>query len=302
MKGASLLLATAAAASARSLEPDIPAPSAPLPTLFKRGQFSEPCAEVSASWAAQKAQATGAASSTKSAIFVPADVAYNCLQSVPVDKDGDLQQIKELKAFLEFQSTFSWLKTHGVEELHDSLDILGELDDMADKLENGEYTNDYDFQLGLKQLLYSAGDFHLRWKSDVLEPLIFYRMAGTLTSISEDGLSLPEIYLSADVVLGAKLNYTPSAIKTINGKDVNEYLYEISRQGPYHDPDARYNLGLTNKPRLSMGTNDGGAPFSQGGAYDGPNTDLELKNGTKRSVKNVAAIQSYIDFTDVSLI
>ena len=33
--------------------------AAPLPTLFARGTFSEPCEEVSASWSAQSAQETG---------------------------------------------------------------------------------------------------------------------------------------------------------------------------------------------------------------------------------------------------
>jgi hypothetical protein len=53
-----------AAAHARFNAPNLPrvavGEAAPLPTLFSRQQFAEPCEEVSASWAALAAEATGA--------------------------------------------------------------------------------------------------------------------------------------------------------------------------------------------------------------------------------------------------
>ncbi|KAI2610762.1 uncharacterized protein GGS25DRAFT_163198 [Hypoxylon fragiforme] len=68
--------------------------------------LGEPCAEVSASWAAQA-----------TAIFtrdhraqVPAQLAFDCLISVPVDVEGNLKEIEELRHFLQFQSTLSYLK------------------------------------------------------------------------------------------------------------------------------------------------------------------------------------------------
>ena len=78
----------------------------PLPTLSKRKAFA-PCAEVSELWAAQVAQLSKPGA-PQLGIRVPAQRAYECLMSVPVDVEGDLQEIEELKAFLQYQSTLAW--------------------------------------------------------------------------------------------------------------------------------------------------------------------------------------------------
>lgn len=57
-----------------------------------------PCAQVSSAW---KASVDGA---------VDAELAYECLKSVPVDKDGDEAQIYGLSTFINFQSTLAYLK------------------------------------------------------------------------------------------------------------------------------------------------------------------------------------------------
>lgn len=300
MKGISLLLTTAVAVNAQAYVPKRAAPvenPAPFPTLFRRQQFQEPCEEVSASWSVQKAKATGAAAESLDSYLVPAQVAYECLQSVPVDVQGDIQQIKELKEFLQFQSTLSWLKQDQVGQI-EPLDLMARLDEMAEQLRAGGYQSEYNFQNDIKVLFDRSGDFHLRWNADILEPMYFGRAGGSLTLLSKDGLSLPEIYLVSDIAVLKFGNYTASPLKTINGQDAVQYLYNISDQATYHDPDARFNRLFLNKARYSFGLQEIG-PFAQAGLYDGPTTELTFANGTKLTLQNIAHIPLTVDFTNV---
>lgn len=122
----------------------------PLPSVSKRNTY-EPCAEVSELWAAQVAQLSkpGAAPAQ---IRVPAKRAYDCLLSVPVDSAGDLKEIDELKAYLQYQSTLTWLKA-GVKGQIEPLDIMSNLDIIADGIKKKSYKSDYDVQLSIRQLL-----------------------------------------------------------------------------------------------------------------------------------------------------
>jgi hypothetical protein len=211
MHSLSLLLAAAATAHASYLLPepvatrDIP----PLPTLFKREAFSEPCQEVAESWSAAKPLQTGA-------IYVPAKVAYDCLQTVPVDKEGDLKQIAELKLMLQFQSDLNYLKdgikTHNAEPL----DLLAELDEIAQSVQNETMKGEYEVQQSIRLLLLKAGDFHLFWTADIQTPLPFLRANGMLLAYSTDGVALPEVYYGLDPGRAKRFNFTPSPIETIS--------------------------------------------------------------------------------------
>jgi hypothetical protein len=85
-------------------------------------------------------------------IRVPAEIAYECLKSVPVDVQGDVQEITELKSYLEYQSTLAWLKK-GVEGIRDPLDIMGGLDKIAADVKKNTYESDYDVQVDIRLLL-----------------------------------------------------------------------------------------------------------------------------------------------------
>lgn len=80
---ATVLLSTAAASSS---------------TVNIGSRAAPPCAQVSA---ALKASTEG---------IIDAELAYECLKSVPVDKDGDEAQVYGLSTFVNFQSTLAYLK------------------------------------------------------------------------------------------------------------------------------------------------------------------------------------------------
>ncbi len=116
----------------------------PIPAFIKREQSVEACAKVADLWTQQNQNASAKAR-------VPAELAYQCLQSVPVDVDGDVQEIEELKEFLEYQTTLAWLKA-GVDGQIKPLDLMGSLDSIAWKVKAGRYENDYDVQFDIRAL------------------------------------------------------------------------------------------------------------------------------------------------------
>lgn len=122
----------------------------PLPTVSKRNTY-EPCAEVAELWLAQNEELSkpGAASAR---IRVPAQRAYDCLMTVPVDVEGDIQEINELMSYLEYQSTLAWLKS-GVKDQVEPLDIMDHLDSIVQMLKADYYTSDYEVQLTIRRLL-----------------------------------------------------------------------------------------------------------------------------------------------------
>ncbi|ORY10260.1 hypothetical protein BCR34DRAFT_602239 [Clohesyomyces aquaticus] len=285
-----------ATVSASVLIPNVPRvlreEHAPAPTLFKRQDFQEPCAEVSASWAALAPEATGN-------IFIPAQIAYDCVRSVPVDKEGDLKQIEEILNFVEFQSNLNYVK-EGIKPHNEyPIDVRASLNDIATGIKNGSYKSDYDVQLDIHTLFNSVGDNHFNWQSDINFVLRFVRSAGGLVSLSKDYTDLPEVYLNRDLTQASVSNFTPSALKSINGQDATNYLHKLAYQANFHDPDARYNRLFPNQALQSVGPAfDDDGPFVTGD-YDGPNTTFVFANGTTRTYRNVALIAGTANFTDV---
>lgn len=99
--------------------------------------------------------------------------------SVPVDIEGDVKMIQELKNFLEYQSTLAWLKS-GVEGQIKPLDIFAELDTISKNVKAKAYKSDWQVQMDIRNLLSSKFSSHIRGLSEVpvlidhaQEPVIF---------------------------------------------------------------------------------------------------------------------------------
>lgn len=64
---------------------------------------TQPCAAVSS------LQAAAAASGSSRSLRIPASLGHQCLLSVPVDKNGDVQLIDELKLYLQWNTDTAYL-------------------------------------------------------------------------------------------------------------------------------------------------------------------------------------------------
>jgi hypothetical protein len=260
------------------------APTAPLtPGL------AEPCGIISSVIAALP---TGARK------IVPAELGLQCLQSVPLDKQGNVELIEDLKLYLAWQSNLAYLKNPPSDYTEEAVDLMGELDRVLKSLQSGDYQNEYDFQLDLNSLFNRAYDNHLAFQPDILASAMqFQRPPGTeLASVSLDGKKLPEIFAFRDLELAANdTSFKPSPVRKINGQGVEDYLQSVAVQAGFHDADSRWNALFPNQAITASGVTFLGS--FRAGQYQGPNTTLEFANGTITTAMNVAAV--FGNFTGV---
>jgi hypothetical protein len=127
---------------------------------------------------------------TNNATIFPADLAYSCLRTVPLAKQGNLFQLSGLRAFLEFQSDLEYLEDPTIGRIYPGVDVLAGLDKLTSLLEDDFYGNEYDFQLDIFNLFLSAYDGHLVYIPDIVDVFAF----GRLLSDDTDDEGLPAYF------------------------------------------------------------------------------------------------------------
>ncbi|KAF1828840.1 hypothetical protein BDW02DRAFT_593007 [Decorospora gaudefroyi] len=250
----------------------------------------EPCAVVSSALAAMPSGARK---------VVPAELGVQCLRSVPLDKDGNVQLIDDIKLFVKWQSNVAYIKDPPQGYTEEPVDIMGELDSMQKQVAAGGFNTEYDFQLQMLDLFNRAYDNHFAYQPDILASAMqFQRPPGSeLVSVSSDGKALPEVYTYRDIQKANNdSSFTPSPVKMINGMNVQEYLANASTASDFHDADTRWNALFPSQALLASGTTFLGS--FRTGQYQGPNTTLQFANGTTWSQMNIAVV--FGNFTDVN--
>jgi hypothetical protein len=257
------------------------------PSSASSGQ--DPCAVVSMAIAALPSGARP---------IVPAELGVQCLQSVPLDQEGNVKLIDDLKLMVKWQSNIAYLKNPPEGYNEEPLDIMGELDTMQKQIAAGGFKTEYDFQLKMLNLFTKAYDNHFAYQPDILTSAMqFQRPPGSeLVSVSSDGTALPEIYTYKDVMRANNdSSYKPSPVKMINGVSAQDYLVNASASSDFHDADTRWNALFPSQALLASGTTFLGS--FRTGQYQGPNTTMEFANGTTWSQMNVAVV--FGNFTGV---
>lgn len=156
--------------------------SIPVETPTGTGQ---PCAKIAA--AAKR-------HSSQYKVAVPAKVAYDCLTSVPVKRTAALGTIEAVERMAQFQSNLAYLKNPPKDYVNPSVDIMGGLADIRNKVSQNQYRNQYDFEADIGSLLNSARDGHLGFDGPTFVGAVRWRRgAATLVSASLDG-GLARIY------------------------------------------------------------------------------------------------------------
>ncbi|KAJ8109054.1 hypothetical protein OPT61_g7736 [Boeremia exigua] len=219
---------------------------------------------------------------------VEAELAYACLKSVPIDANAANQTVNSIKQMVEFQSTLTYLKDPPTGWPNEPVDLLAGLDDIASRVNDGSYTNEYDFENDIAALLIKAHDGHLAFNGNAYGGAFRWRrnLNIALISASRDGSAVPQVWSIRDYN-ASQSGYEPSPITQIDGQDVQEFLRAEADMNAYHDPDTRYqalffmasaeNYGLFTSPRF----------------YPGPSTSVTYENGTTNEYLNVAvALQS----------
>ena len=258
------------------------ASNATLPSNTTASAGQEPCAAISSAIAAAPPGARK---------VVPAELGMKCLASVPLDKEGNVKLIDDVKLFVKWQSNIAYLKNPPANYTEKSVDVMGELDLMQKGLANGTYKTEYDFQMQMMTLFNRAYDNHFAYQPDILASAMqFQRPPGTeLVSVSSDGQALPEIYTYQDIrKANNDSSFRPSPVKMINGMSATAYLQNASAQSDFHDADTRWNALFPSQALIASGTVFLGS--FRTGQYQGPNTTMEFANGTFYNQMNVAVV------------
>lgn len=185
--------------------------------------------------------------------------AYDCLVSVPFNPAVATNFIRYYNDTLQFQSTLAYLKNPPASYQQPAIDLIGGLRQIQRDVDNGVFQNQYAFEATLQKLIYAAHDAHLQLVSGVLAAFTFASPHG-LISLSTNGTQIPKIYIQGnksstlqlfpaligteDVLLkSANADFTLSAVTSINGQDVTDYLSHLAAANSIGnlEPDADWN-------------------------------------------------------------
>lgn len=112
------------------------------PVLYKRqNETGSACASVSVLAASQTAAAPSVTPT------VPAALAYECINSVPINTTAALDLINAIRPYWEWQSTLAYLKDppqEYIDKVQDPVDVFAELDALEQKVSDGTITKEYD--------------------------------------------------------------------------------------------------------------------------------------------------------------
>ncbi|KAI1006120.1 hypothetical protein K3495_g2105 [Podosphaera aphanis] len=255
-------------------------------------EISSPCALVSSSSSAQKL------ASPTAVPIVSAQLAYDCLNSVPLNKTAAIQLVDGIEPYLEWQSDTAWKRDPPADYSFPGHDIFQSLSTVKTNLEADHYINEYQFQSDLYQVFTQAHDGHLSFYPDALTKAFDFSRQRSLVSISSDGNSLPVIKLFEDVIYSPQ---SASVVTRINDVDAAAYISNFSDLATFNqDPDAAYNAMFYEKASAAAGGLKGF--FSSGGRlryiYPGASTTFTFENGTSLTLDNLARVKG--DFSNVT--
>ncbi|KAI4629586.1 uncharacterized protein J4E87_002772 [Alternaria ethzedia] len=231
---------------------------------------------------------------------VPAELAWDCINSVPFNQSAALALVDGVVPYFKWQSNTVWLKdppAEYAEKVQPAVDIWGELEEIREKVKGGEYKNEYEFGFELYTLLQSTHDGHFVYVPDVVGTVFNFARPVPLVSVSSDGKDLPRPYVYADVLAESFGNatFTPSPITHIDGEDAKDFLENWAQYGSLQDRDALYNNVFYELATVSLGpVGSGIGTFAGSGRgrwiYPGPTTELTFENGTSRTYDNFAKV------------
>ncbi|MCJ1413980.1 hypothetical protein MMC32_000305 [Xylographa parallela] len=199
--------------------------------------------------------------------------------TLPFNQTVATQFLKYYKDSLEFQSTLTYLKNPPSSYQQPGVDILGGLDRIQRDVDTGVFDNQYDFELEVQNLVFSAHDSHLYLLAGATS-IFSFGSPFYITSVSVDGQAPPQIYIPGDLLASISEPYTASPIAKVNGQDATTFFTQfaaINSQG-YIEPDADWNNLVYNPAGDVQGLVNAFAGISP--FYPGEVFSITFENGT----------------------
>lgn len=229
------------------------------------------------------------------AVSIPAELAYNCLRSVPLHKDQAVQLVDAIEPYLEWQTDAAYKADPPADYFYPPYDMFSALAKVRSNLVNDVYDSEYAFQIDLYLKVFGAGhDGHFVMYPDLMSRAFIYTRPRSLVSVADesDSSRLPVIKVYEDVVANPA---TASEVILINGIDAATYIENTIFTASFNqDADAAYNSMFFAK--AVFGAGEGSGYFSGGGRirfnYQGPTTTFTFANGTEATFTNTASVLS----------
>ncbi|MCJ1473175.1 hypothetical protein MMC13_001826 [Lambiella insularis] len=211
-------------------------------------------------------------------VLFNATQAYDCLISVPFNPAVATRFVKYYNEGIQFQSTLAYLKDPPTSYQQPAVDFLQGLERIQRDIDDGLFLNQYAFEATLQNLIYSAHDTHVNLVAGILGVFTFASPLG-IVSASIDGIQIPKVYVTDDLQ-GFNGNWRPSAISSINGQNVTDYLTQFAAVNALGnlEPNADWNALMSssaNDIQNSFGIFEGYVTF-----YPGDTIDFGFENGT----------------------
>lgn len=201
------------------------------------------------------------------------------MTSVPFNAAVATRFLKYWNETIQFQSTLAYLKNPPEGYQQPAVDVLKEVSNIQQRIDSGYYRDQYTFEADFQLLTYALHDGHVRMVAGVLSAFSF-SAPFEIASVSIDGKAPPKIYFTQDILDAQGTGWKPSAIKTINGEDVVEFLTKFAALNSwgYLEPHTEWNALMSSPVQDILG---GGTIWSSGATfYPGSNLTVHFENYT----------------------
>lgn len=121
--------------------------------------------------------------------------AYRCLTSVPINQTVASEFLQYYRDTLEFQSTLTYLKNPPPSYQQPATDLLGGLDRIRRQLDTGVFHDQYDFEVAVLDLVYSAHDGHTYLYGGASNVFSFGSPI-EICAVSTDGIKPPQVFIA----------------------------------------------------------------------------------------------------------
>lgn len=128
--------------------------------------------------------------------------------------------LDSIRPYLNWQTTVEYLKDPPAEyaaKVQQPYDFEANFDRIYNNALSGSYANEYDFGFDLYRCFQVAHDGHFTFYPDSVTGVFAFGRTTPLVSVSVDGVSIPEVYVYADILAASLGNasFTPSPLTQV---------------------------------------------------------------------------------------
>lgn len=201
---------------------------------------------------------------------VPAELAYECLTSIPFNSSAAVAFLDSVRPYLDWQTTISYLKdppAEYAEKVQAPYDFYANYERIYETAKSDAYSSEYAFGFDVYRCFQRAHDGHFVLYPDSVTEIFSFGRTTPLISVSVDGTDIPEVFVYSDILEASYGNetFTPSSIAQIDGVDSTEWLLNFSEYGSLQDPDALWNNMFYLLAQVSLGAGGTGTGTFSGG-------------------------------------